>query len=388
MSLVNEIASLQSIQSNVQNATKVGLNITTIAWEDTARHKNSCLGPNISDLTLSTANTRMPMIRKPNFSDVTGDVPIQHFQVTVGNETEGKPLKRIALRDFLENIDIYTDAKPGSRILHDRDEHILCSAQACILPLAESGEVQFVPQLFNYQTSSEDPAVLVVVATSQGTSVQVITEYAQKLYFNRGGHATQYLAKRLSQDRSERKVSLQGEMSTEEQDRNVLMIYQIPLKQKPKPTPRSMFKRFGAPSSSYSMPTYGTLSVAGGVRPRAGMEHAMLRASEVSEGVFKSLAAFDLVRDDRFPIRVTVQHYSVTDDAVIKEDVFKDLAKKIENIYALAKEKGSLVVDNSQRSTEVNTPGKALGAMREPPTGAKPLFSAFSGEPADFIVVD
>ena len=429
MTVQNEIATLQNVGENVQNAIFHGLNITTIAWEDTARSKNSSLGPNISDLTLSVGNTRMPMIRKPNFSDVTGDLPIEHFQVTVGNETDNGELKRIPLKDYLTDLSTYTTAKGGSNIVERRDEQILCSAQACILPLEESGEVTFVPQLFNYQSQKNDPAVLVIVATSQGTSAQVITEYAQKLYFNRGGQATQYLAKRLSQDRKERNVALEGEMTSEEQDRNVLVIYQIPLKQKPKPVTRNFF---GALNSNYgSFPVSGgallgglstknqtlclsdgedvseescsfgfgmtrqcTFSRSGSARGRVkkGMEHAMLRAAEISEGPFKSLSGFDLVRDDRYPIRATFQFYRVTDDPNIDSEVFADISRKIETVYDLAKEKGSLVIDQSQRITEATkSAGKFLGKMKEAPTSSTPLFSGFGPkepEPADFIVVD
>ncbi len=237
-SLLTEMEILHDSPQNRHFAQATGLNITTVAWEDTSRHKNSCWGKNISDLTLTTSDKRMPMIRKPNFSDVTGDLDISYLTVTVGNERNindtNTHLNRIALKEYLDNLYKYAGAGDDTLKMNDlvlsRDEGVLCSSQACLLPLGEEGEVAFVPELFNYQSKEDNPTVLAIVATSQGTSAHIITTREQKLYFNRNGQATKYLAKRLSQDRAERKVSLKGEMTTEEQDRNVLVIYQIPLK--------------------------------------------------------------------------------------------------------------------------------------------------------------
>ena len=69
-----------------------GLNITNVTWEDAGRFKDSCWGPNISDMTLNTNGKNMPVIRRPNFSDKTADMKIRHFKVTVGNEKSKKKL--------------------------------------------------------------------------------------------------------------------------------------------------------------------------------------------------------------------------------------------------------------------------------------------------------
>ena len=86
-----------------------GLKAHSITWEDTGRCKGSCWGPNISDMTLTVKDGHklMPVIRKPNFSDVTSDIPIDTFKLHVGNEKGGASHKIITLKEYLENISDY-----------------------------------------------------------------------------------------------------------------------------------------------------------------------------------------------------------------------------------------------------------------------------------------
>jgi len=378
MSLAQEIAQIHRRAENITRAQKHGLTITPVAWEDTGRSKNSSLGPNISDLTLNADDHKMPLIRKPNFSDVTADVPIHHFQVTVGNETPGAPLQRIPLKEYLLSLGKYAGAKADAPLAIGRDDVVLCSAQACVLPLGESGEVDFVPEIFSYQATGEEPAVLVIVASAQGTSAHAITERDQKLLFNRGGQATKFSAKRLREDRKERGVSTEGEMDAEEMDRNALIIYQIPLKQTERPV---MFGGGSFPVFESMALGCGSTRDGSARRPgsrgarRAGMDFAMLRSSDKSEGTFKGLGNFRLERDERFPIRATVQMYRLTDDVDISEDLFHSIHQSIESVYNIAEAKGSLVIDTTNRKTETTVP--PLTSLGPLPTGSG-LFSAFN----------
>jgi hypothetical protein len=74
--LCEEIKKLPRDGSSRLMAKARGLDIVEVAWEDTARTKNSALGPNISDLTLLVADVRMPLFRYPNFTDYSWDVPM------------------------------------------------------------------------------------------------------------------------------------------------------------------------------------------------------------------------------------------------------------------------------------------------------------------------
>ncbi len=207
-----------------------GLAVQSVCWEDNARTKGSCWGPCITDMTLKKGDHNMPVLRTPNFADVTADRPIENFTVLVGNES-GAPLTQIPLSQYLSDIAKYTGNPNVKNMLLDRDSQILTSGQACILPLAE-GQVEFNVKMYNYQSnSSDDPAVLVVMANSMGTSAMVVYGNTD-IYFNDNGTATNLKAKRLADDRKERGVPADGPMTPEEKNRNSLFIYQIPLKQK------------------------------------------------------------------------------------------------------------------------------------------------------------
>ncbi len=74
-----------------------GLQVLNVTWEDTGRYKGSCVGPNISDMTIQVQQrdprtgkyslTCMPVIRFPNFSDKTGDISPESFCLLVGNQS-------------------------------------------------------------------------------------------------------------------------------------------------------------------------------------------------------------------------------------------------------------------------------------------------------------
>ena len=130
-----------------------GLHVLDVTWEDTGRFKGSAVGPNISDMTIQVQHkppgsdrwelTCMPVIRLPNFSDLTGDISPDLFFVLVGNE-KGKPLRKITLRDLLGNLREHL-TKPASwkgdrtsLLAPDRDSHVLVSAQACFLPVPQA----------------------------------------------------------------------------------------------------------------------------------------------------------------------------------------------------------------------------------------------------------
>ena len=391
MTLTNDISNLHYNTSNIDLLKSYGLNAVTIAWEDSARNKNSSWGPNISDMTLTVETQdvsgfgrdkkRMPMIRKPNFTDVSCDLEIDHFHVTVGNESKDGTLQRISLQEYIENLEKYNTESynvESEKMFIERDQHILASAQACILPDAQDKDVEFVPELFNYQSSRDNPAVLVIVSTNQGTSSQIITQHNQPLYFNRDGEATKFVAKRLEDDRKERKVETTGEMTQDEQDQNVILIFQIPLKQRARP---SFY--FGSTVPSMMLGGGSILSAGGvgigecmgggmfdldpivnqsvtnvniqgfGARSR-GMDHAILKASDTSFGTFDGLKKHKLMRDERFPIRLTYQYYKITDENMLKEKDVADIAERIKKLYDAAEKKGSLVINSeTNRLTEI-----------------------------------
>jgi hypothetical protein len=403
-----------------------GLDITKVTWEDVGRSNNSCWGHQISDMTLAVEGELCPVVRKPNFTDLTCDLPINQFKVKVGNEDGKETLELISLKEYLSSI----PSKNGPvNLIRDRDNKILVSSQACILPLTD-GKVEFRPKLYNYQTRSDSSALLVVLSTSTGTSSQIMLDKPQDLVYNLNGRICHFLATRLRDDRKARGVALEGKMDKEEIERNLIAVYCIPLKQKE--IKRSYGGYGGPPGASVSTPSMGfesaqidksgelsdnnTIELPDGEddaeeedgsvcevidcgcsssvpdillmdslecksadlsassivpwrvgsqkessrepkdrerAPKRGMDHAMLSVTEPKGPMTKSPKDFIFERDERYPIRLTLQRYRVTDTANIEPESFSEIADTIAALYAKADESGSLVVDgNTGRVTE------------------------------------
>jgi hypothetical protein len=337
-----------------------GMKIMNVAWEDTGRTKNSCFGPNISDMTLSVDGENMPIIRKPNFADLTSDQDIEHFSLVIND-------KIVSLKEYLQNIGQYTKNDKLKSMYLERDNKILTSAQACILPLT-TGSVEFNIKLYNYQ-SYKEPAVLIIVSSSEGTSTQIVKGKDCTLYFDKNGQNANFIAERLSDDRKKRNVSVEGAMTHEEKQRNALLIFQIPLKIKRTRKHynylgNSEFLEFDCSENcleSFSSTKEKNIKFRGSI----GLEDAVISTSN-GFGKFIGTNNLALERDSEFPIRCTIQYYKVSDTDEIKEEVIKNIATQINKQYDLNldTEKGSLVMENNKgRLTEHNFVSKILNKV-------------------------
>ena len=352
MNFINNISKETLNNPKLSNLLKsYGLDIQSVAWEDSARSKGSCYGPNISDMTLNVNNVRMPIIRKPNFSDVTYDLPIDFFKVCVGNESDGNR-KIISLKELIENINIYTGNSLIKKLLCERDEVILSSTQCCLLPCAKNNSINFSVDLYNYQSINDDPAVLVLTASKDGTSIQVLDSHNEKLYFNDNGEAFDFNAERLADVRKKRTgedhkaVKKYSAMSSQEKLENTIMVFQIPLKRKQKAHYRGLFT--SAVSDSMFM---------GEINERCGhlggVDMAVLSKGD-HKGKYKGTKNLELERDSRFPIRCTFQWYRVTDSSSIEEIVIQDIASQFRMFEDKSITYGSLVNSTTSRKTEPN----------------------------------
>ena len=351
-------------------AEQSGLQVLDVTWEDTARFDNSAVGPNISDMTIQVQHkiaggdeyelSCMPVVRYPNFSDLSGDISPDEFFLLVGNEKE-QPLEKITLRELLGNLRAYlADASSwkGERtslLADERDSHVLVSAQACFLPIPKDGIAEFNPVLFNYQSRAGDPAVLTILATREGTSITVIDNqrdgfeaggtWGQRLFFNQNGERASLTGQRKSDFLAEAGIDATGEstVSPTPDDReglNLVLLIQVPLKQKepmrfdPMPAAEdtgTMYCDAAAPSD---------------------VEEAVIGHGKV-EGPFTEIDGLEIERDDQYPIRVTVQFYKATSNGVVSEQDMADIAEQINKVYKQADYVGSLVVEGpTGRPTE------------------------------------
>ena len=328
-----------------QLAQKYGLNVQTRVWEDMSRTKGSVWGPAISDMTLQVKDVDMPIIRYPNFSDRTWDISLDEIKVVVGNQRRGENIRFITLREYLRNFgDYLTDREPGLSLLAPRDSEAIVSAQATMLPVSKGQNTPFNVAIFNYQTRKDDPAVLAIVISANGSSAQVINQDSQKLYFNDAGQRTSFVATRLSDYRAEQGKSTSGPMTEKEQVLNGLLVIQVPLKQtRPSGSP--------VPFANLKQMSLSTISTKSFMES-SDVENVVIRPGQ-PEGPFDELKDFNIVRDERYPIRVTLQYYKGTSNGVINNNDMREIADQIRASQNNAVAIGSLVTGGfTGRSTE------------------------------------
>jgi hypothetical protein len=344
-----------------------GLDVLDLTWEDTARDKGSAFGPNISDLTIQVLDGRgggtagcMPVVRYPNFADRSADVPLERISVLVGNE-RGGGLRPERLRTYLENFGTYQHAPTGwiaGGLLASRDSHVLTSAQACFLPVPRGGEARFAPVLFNYQSRPGHPAVLVILATPEGTSAQVIENdprasagvtHGQRLFHNTAGQRSALSARRFSDVQTEAAntgQALSGDQATRD-GLSLCLVIQVPLVVEPPPR---RFQAMQAPMTAGVAEAEAASSEL--KRSRSDVETAVVQAAP-PEGPWLGLNGCTIRRDERFPIRATVQFYQATSSAAVDSRDVERIAGAIEQVYRDADAVGSLVVSGwTGRSTE------------------------------------
>ena len=377
---IGRTAAMVSDDTAQSLAAKHGLNILNVTWEDTGRYKGSSVGPNISDMTIQVQQqdpdtklynlTCMPVIRYPNFEDKSADIDPDKFYLLVGNE-KGKTLRRITLKQYLGNARKYM-SKPSSwkgnkiSLLAKRDTHALVSAQACFLPVPRNGIAEFNPVLFNYSSYRGDPAVLAILATREGTSMTVIDNtrdafeagmtWGQRLFFNQKGERASLTGKRLSDfiaDTSQVKTGNGGRNQSIEAARekglNMVLLIQVPLKQK------NIIRYNAMPADAcaeYSAPK---------MKRGSDVEEAVIGHGRV-EGPFTEVDNLEIERDDRYPIRVTVQFYKATSNGIVSASDMSEIAAQIDRVYSRADYVGSLVVQG-----ETGRPTEYEGPKFEPP---------------------
>jgi hypothetical protein len=371
-----------------------GLSVVNLTWEDTGRAMGSALGPNISDLTLQVRmggrggfrDTLMPVVRYPNFSDHTADVPADRFFVRVGNQRAGGALGTVPLTELLSDLRRFAsapDTLPGAEartppdggapkldLRAARDTHFLVSAQAVFLPIPKQGKAEFNPVLFNYQSAPDSPAVLAILATREGTSMAVIENrqenatfrgWGQELYFNEGGRRAAFMAERRSDVQA--RIAAQGGPRTEA-DRSalgrgadVMALIQIPLVHEH----RGVLPGLAPEASGYAY-EFSDDPLAGGgfgpndatIRARAASGSSDLERAVLGHGPrlgpFAEGSGARLVRDPNFPIRITVQFYKATSNGVVTEADLDAVARNIASAYAHADYVGSLVLPEGDRA--------------------------------------
>ncbi|MCU0697035.1 MAG: hypothetical protein MUC96_10930 [Myxococcaceae bacterium] len=371
--VIQRVVAMPQDADLVARAAARGLGVMNVMWEDTGRFEGSSVGPNISDLTLQVRErvgeqvrtSLLPVIRYPNFTDTTADVKADRLWVRVGNQREGAGLKAIRLTEVLSNLKEYL-SDPRSlegtgNLLARRDSHFLVSAQHVFVPLPKTGKAEFNPVLFNYQSYAQNPAVLTLLVTREGTSVRVIENlpgdqtlqgWGQQLFFNEKGQRTTFTAERKSAV-ANRIAAGQGTAADQgalEEGADMMMIVQVPLKQKPPPRQSVLG---GLADMMQMAPAAAPMqeSAAEGARGPSDVEQAVLGHGD-AQGPHGECGGLALERDERFPVRVTVQFYKATSNGVVSDTDLAEVERSIKRVYSDGDFVGSLVVPASQQDRQ------------------------------------
>lgn len=364
-------------------AQRHGLNLVNVTWEDTGRFKNSALGPNISDMTIGVRDSQgalhpMPVFRFNNFHDKTADLDAKDMWLRTGNAT-GKALESTRLVDLLDGIRDHLHDPSSLRgqsdsLLSSRDSHLLVSAQACFLPIASAGSATFTPVLYNYQSSEGAPAVMTIVATREGTSLQVIENssgyMSEELFFNEDGERAPFTATRLSTFRRNGGDRLtDAAAAKEDTGLDVVMVIQVPLQHTPKAPLFGILDAeqgfLAGASDGLSAPTVERSRVRG----RSTVESTVLGHGP-TEGTHTEINGLSIKRDHRFPVRVTVQFYKATSNGIVTAEDVAALRTQIDRVYASGDYVGSLVTGGA-----TNRPTEWGHSQPKPARWARPVES-------------
>ncbi|MBE9009001.1 hypothetical protein IQ250_02135 [Pseudanabaenaceae cyanobacterium LEGE 13415] len=395
---MNRVVNMPYDRALCDRVRQQGFSVVNVMWEDTARTPGSVWGANISDMTLQVQyldrpdkTELLPVIRYPNFTDKTGDIPLELVNLKVGNEKEAE-LQTVTLRDYLIHLEQHISYPEkfhteNQSLITEKDTHILVSAQACFLPIPQQGKCSFNPVLFNYQSRKDSPAVLAILISTEGTSATVIdndhdrTSWGQTLYFNNNGQKTCLTGERLSdyKENQAQAIAQQHNISLEEarsqvtvaQDVNMVMVVQVPLKHKQLDYPAYALS---AGTSIFNC-DYDYRPCAQG---RSDMEDAVIGHGE-DQGEHLELGGHKLERDDRYPIRVTVQFYKATSNGIVDDKDLENIRNCIEAAYNSADYIGSLVVGTLEKGQ--------LGLGEARPTQPASSTEAVLSPPKDFLEV-
>ncbi len=356
-----------------RRAQALGLNVVNVMWEDTGRFQGSSVGPNISDLTLQVFEPvrgglrphLLPVIRHPNFSDRTADVAADKLWVRVGNHREGARRDVVPLTEVLGNLGAYLSDANSLRgdgdLLAERDTHFLVSAQHVFVPLPSRGTAEFSPVLYNYQSSPENPAVMTLLITRQGMSATIIenraedqnaTGWGQQLFFNNAGQRTRFTAERRSAvaARIEQGETTSQDEGALEEGADMMMLVQVPLVHRARYRGGMMLEgALGGMEEAEAAPAAARVTERRSSNDRSDVERAVIGHGD-DLGPFAEMRRLRLVRDERFPIRVTVQFYRATSNGVISAADLREAHEQIENVYENGDFVGSLVVPESGRT--------------------------------------
>ena len=167
---------------------------------------------------------------------------------------------------------------------------------------------------------------------------------SEVLWFNDSGERAPFTAMRISDFRAKGgDDTTSRQNATEDSNLNAVLVIQVPLKQR-----RRVYEMgYDMEFEMAPIPKSAKRSA-----PSSNVENAVI-GHGATEGVFKELNGLEIERDERFPVRVTVQFYKATSNGVVTNQDVNALREQIDRVYAEGDYVGSLVTGGyTERPTE------------------------------------
>lgn len=201
--------------------------------------------------------------------------------------------------------------------------------------------------MFNYQSYAKNPAVLTILATREGTSATIIDNardafetgavWGQRLFHNAHGQRASLTGERESDFQTNHHGNVSPDsptVSKSEAGLNMVLLIQVPLKQKPRPP-----MKYEIEDKAMAAGPAGAMDRS---RAESNVENAVIGHGAM-EGPYTEIDNLPIERDPRFPVRVTAQFYKATDNGVVSADDLQAIKTQIDRVYAHSDSVGSLV---------------------------------------------
>ncbi|MGQ9896645.1 MAG: hypothetical protein ACUVR8_03655 [Acidobacteriota bacterium] len=161
--------------------------------------------------------------------------------------------------------------------------------------------------------------------------------WGQRLFFNANGQRASLTGERESNfvakggDKTS-PTPAEPDRSRDDANLNMVLLIQVPLKQR---LPLSRSEGLTAAPKTYKPEESKALNI-------SDIENAVIGHGDL-EGPFTEIDNLPIERDERFPVRITVQFYKATSNGIATEADIAAIKANIEQIYARSEDVGSLV---------------------------------------------
>ena len=206
-SIISQLVSTLSAQAGYP------LVLDSLFWNKYNKLRVKSWGGCVTDQTILIDNIRMPIIRKPNYSQSTWDVSLDSIPITIGNQSKSDQFiqtQTISLREYLNNFNKYmssTRAQFSStdddtkefipsniNLLSSSDNTVIMNTSCCLLPAnINEGTTKFSLGALNWKTALKNPACLYIVSTINGTSSVIVEGNFQKIFYNDHGKKSSFM---------------------------------------------------------------------------------------------------------------------------------------------------------------------------------------------------